>query len=208
MSSTNPNPPPAHSHKPPHIVIIGGSITGLTLALALSHARIPFTLLDRQPSLTHRPGASIAFFPNGARILDQLGVFAPLWEHTVPITAVHEHDERGALFRTKTGDVYEWLKRRTGFGVPFLCRKVVLEMLCAAVGERGSGRVLTGKRIVGARATKEGVSVVCESGEVYEGDVLAGCDGVNSLVRREMWRVAGEELGVRGVPEGETPLEG
>jgi len=36
--------------------------------------------------------------------------------------------------------------------------------------------------------------VVCEDGERYGGDVVVGCDGVNSIVRSEMWRICEEEM--------------
>lgn len=34
------------------------------------------------------------------------------------------------------------------------------------------------------------VVVLCENGTAYSGDILVGCDGVNSTVRQALWRVA------------------
>ncbi|KAM0598593.1 hypothetical protein ACHAP1_002353 [Verticillium nonalfalfae] len=39
----------------------------------------------------------------------------------------------------------------------------------------------------------DGVVVHCQDGTIVAGDVLVGCDGVNSLVRREMWRLSEQD---------------
>jgi flavin-dependent dehydrogenase len=46
------------------------------------------------------------------------------------------------------------------------------------------------KRISSVDHTESGVTVTCEDGTSISGDVLIGCDGVHSVVRREMWRLA------------------
>jgi FAD dependent monooxygenase len=56
-------------------LIIGGSVAGLTLAHMFSQASINYTLLEARDTISPQLGASIVIMPNGARILDQLGVF-------------------------------------------------------------------------------------------------------------------------------------
>lgn len=50
-------------------------MAGLTLAHALYHSDIDFVVLEAHEEIAPQVGASIVIFPNGARILDQLGVF-------------------------------------------------------------------------------------------------------------------------------------
>lgn len=50
-------------------------MAGLTLAHALYHSDIDFVVLEAHDEIAPQVGASIVIFPNGARILDQLGVF-------------------------------------------------------------------------------------------------------------------------------------
>lgn len=38
--------------------------------------------------------------------------------------------------------------------------------------------------------SEHGVTVTCEDGTSYQGDILAGADGVRSKIREEMWRLA------------------
>lgn len=61
--------------KPFKVIIVGGSIAGLSLAHCLDRAGIDYVVLDRQLDLAPQLGASIGIMPNGARILDQLGLF-------------------------------------------------------------------------------------------------------------------------------------
>jgi len=49
-------------------------------------------------------------------------------------------------------------------------------------------KVLAGKRVGEIEHTPKGVTVHCKDGSTFDGDVVAGADGVHSLVRREMWR--------------------
>lgn len=57
------------------MVIVGGSIAGLSLALALERSGIDFVVLEAHPTIAPQAGASIAVLPSGARILDQLGCY-------------------------------------------------------------------------------------------------------------------------------------
>lgn len=57
------------------VLIAGGSIAGLVLANMLQQLGIDFLVLEAYPEIAPQVGASIGFFPNGNRILDQLGLF-------------------------------------------------------------------------------------------------------------------------------------
>ncbi len=62
-------------------IIVGGSIAGLTLAHAFEQAGIEYELLERRDDIAPNLGATHFIWPNGATILDQLG----LWENMKPI---------------------------------------------------------------------------------------------------------------------------
>jgi 2-polyprenyl-6-methoxyphenol hydroxylase-like FAD-dependent oxidoreductase len=64
--------------RPCHILIAGGGVAGLTLALALEKHNISYTLLESYPNLIPKVGAGICLLPNGLRILDQLGCYEDL----------------------------------------------------------------------------------------------------------------------------------
>lgn len=63
-------------------------------------------------------------------------------------------------------------------------------------------RVLVHKRVVGIETTNGGVLVKTQDGDSFAGDIIAGCDGVHSSVRREMHRL-GTEKSPNYFPKGE-----
>ena len=57
------------------VIIVGGSVAGLTLAHAFDSAGIEHVVLEARDAIAPKGGASIVVQANGARILDQLGVY-------------------------------------------------------------------------------------------------------------------------------------
>lgn len=84
----------------PHfkVIIVGGSITGLTLAHSLHKIGVDFTILEKRATVTPQEGASVGILPNGARVLDQLGLYGLVEEATAPLGATHIHFPDGFHF--------------------------------------------------------------------------------------------------------------
>lgn len=78
------------------VVIVGGSIAGLSLALMLERNGIDFVILEAYGSIAPQVGASFGALPNGLRILDQLGCYESVLkmaEH--PVDTLHFNDSQG-----------------------------------------------------------------------------------------------------------------
>jgi 2-polyprenyl-6-methoxyphenol hydroxylase-like FAD-dependent oxidoreductase len=56
------------------VIIIGGSVAGLTLANILERYGIEYILLEKYNDIAPQLGASIGILPYGSMVLDQLGV--------------------------------------------------------------------------------------------------------------------------------------
>lgn len=84
----------------------------------------------------------------------------------------------------------QWTSR---FGLKFaaLERTQLLEILYTHLPDKS--RVLTSKGVV--RITPHGnkMSVTTADGDEFQGDLVVGADGVHSVTRREMWRIANIE---------------
>lgn len=78
------------------VIIVGGSIAGLSLALMLEKNGIDFVVLEGYPDIAPQVGASIGVLPNGLRVLDQLGCYEKVIE-----TA--EHSVNKVVFRDSQG---------------------------------------------------------------------------------------------------------
>lgn len=57
------------------VLIVGGSVSGLSLALMLEHFGIDYLLLEAHSTVAPQLGASLGLLPGGLRILDQLGCY-------------------------------------------------------------------------------------------------------------------------------------
>jgi 2-polyprenyl-6-methoxyphenol hydroxylase-like FAD-dependent oxidoreductase len=79
------------------IIIVGGSVTGLTLANMFERFDIDYILLEAYPEIAPQLGASIGMMANGNRILDQLGMYDDLEDivgHEPHLVATREPDGR------------------------------------------------------------------------------------------------------------------
>lgn len=178
-----------NTKSPFHVIIIGGSIAGLTLAHLLTSLSISFTLLEARSTLAPQLGASIGIFPNGARILDQLSLFSIVTKEIEPVQIGYNRlgKEARELFST---DFAKLFIKRHGYPMAFLDRKRILEILWDGLPEAVKGDVKVGKKVVSVEDTGEGVRVTTQDGEVFPGHLAAGADGVWSVTRKEMWRHA------------------
>lgn len=68
------------------VIIVGGSIGGLTLAHCLQSVGIDHIVLEKSSSPAPQIGASIGILPNGARILDQLQLWSEVENYIEPLS--------------------------------------------------------------------------------------------------------------------------
>jgi 2-polyprenyl-6-methoxyphenol hydroxylase-like FAD-dependent oxidoreductase len=168
------------------VLIAGGGIAGLTLALTCRQIGIDAKVFEavREP----RPlGVGINLQPNAVRELDELGLMEMLPEIGI---ATREW----GLFSTRGLEIWaEPRGREAGYRWPqFSVHRGELQMrlLAAARARLGSEAVVTGARVAGWEAAENGVAVRLETDEgerVEHGRVLIGADGLHSAVRARLW---------------------
>jgi 2-polyprenyl-6-methoxyphenol hydroxylase-like FAD-dependent oxidoreductase len=79
------------------VIIAGGSLVGLTTAVALEKAGINYLLLEKREIAPHL-GASISIHPHTQRVMEQLGVWSEIKAGVVPLENRQHYDENGNLF--------------------------------------------------------------------------------------------------------------
>ncbi|EME38708.1 hypothetical protein DOTSEDRAFT_180559 [Dothistroma septosporum NZE10] len=171
------------------VIIAGGGIAGLTLANALEKAGIDFILLEARSVIDPQVGASIGLSSASMRVFDQFGAAQAIIDETAPITTMKHHRKDGSLIMPAS-TAAEILKERFGYCISFLDRQLVLRALAETV--ESEEKVLPNKRVKSIEHRDANATVYCEDGTSYDGDLVIGCDGVNSKVRSEMWRIAGQ----------------
>jgi 2-polyprenyl-6-methoxyphenol hydroxylase-like FAD-dependent oxidoreductase len=93
------------------VIIVGGGIGGLTLANALERVDIDYVLLERRNEFAPQVGASIGIMSNGARILDQLGIFKELEKNMEPLHWNTDKFDNGQLMFPAT-DLPQFMEKR------------------------------------------------------------------------------------------------
>ncbi|KAJ5787609.1 hypothetical protein N7457_002599 [Penicillium paradoxum] len=162
------------------VIIVGGSIAGLTLAHSLSQANIDHIVLEKRAEIAPQEGAFIGIWPNGAQILDQLGLYASLEKLTAPLSRMHLSFPDGFSFSSL---LPKTIHKR--FKYP-----IVLEVLFGSYPDKS--KIITGKKVSEVRLLGDSASVVTDDGSVFKGDLIVGADGIHSRIRSEMWRLADE----------------
>ncbi|KAH8810054.1 hypothetical protein F5882DRAFT_99982 [Hyaloscypha sp. PMI_1271] len=176
-------------------IIVGGSVAGLTLAHMFSKAHINYTLLEARDDISPQLGASIVIMPNGARILDQLGIFGDMKDDFVTKmsrTFVRRSD--GRLVSCN-----EWprmVEEKLGYQVSICERRMFLGSLYEQLEDKS--RILLEKKVVDIKHERDGVVVRCQDGSEFRGDLVIGADGIHSRTRVEMQRFA-EKMGPKGL---------
>ncbi|KAL2824224.1 hypothetical protein BDW59DRAFT_147668 [Aspergillus cavernicola] len=184
MSATRPQKGPVR------VLIVGGGIAGLSLALALEHAPvdIEYLLFEAKDTLSPEVGASIGLAPNGSRILDQLGVYQDLEKLLEPVASAGLHDAQGRCLTGDRADWFQLIPKRMSYPVAFLERRDLLKILAAHI--RRKECIFTGKKVGNIEQNDGKAVILCTDGTSYRGDLIVGADGIHSTTRSEMWKAA------------------
>jgi 2-polyprenyl-6-methoxyphenol hydroxylase-like FAD-dependent oxidoreductase len=171
------------------IIVIGGGISGLTLALSLHEFGIPCRVFESAPAFK-RLGVGINLQPYGVRELSQLGLLPALRTHSVEPCEMNYYNRFGQLvFSEPRGQSagYQWPQLS-------LHRGDFHQVLVDAVQERlGPDAITLNRQCAGVEQDDAGVTVhfVDATGRQTQpsvrGSVVIGCDGFHSAIRRQLF---------------------
>src|SRR4051812_21422829 len=162
------------------ILIIGGGIGGLTLALSLHQAGIPCRVYEAAPEIKAL-GVGINLLPHAMREYTELGLQENLAAVAVETKEFCYYDRFGHfIYKEPRGKFagYDWPQLS-------IHRGDLHRVLLDAVGKRlGPEAFVTGKQCVAFSQTQSGVRVDFSDGTNAEGAAAIGCDGIHSAVRK------------------------
>jgi 2-polyprenyl-6-methoxyphenol hydroxylase-like FAD-dependent oxidoreductase len=176
------------------IIIVGGGIGGLTLALALHEAKIPCRIFESAPAIK-AVGVGINLLPHATKELAALGLEAALARVAI--------ETKDATFFNRFGQLIyqEPLGRAAGYDQPqFSIHRGDLQMvlLDAFRGRAGHDRIVTNHHCLGVEQDQAGVSVTFSDGptgsarSTVRGRAAIACDGINSAIRKQLFPDEGE----------------
>lgn len=167
------------------ILIIGAGIGGLTAALALQRAGFAVSVYDQVPELGE-VGAGVTITPNACHALNYL-LGEDLVEAIchVPASGAIKHFKSGVtLIDTERGDLP---KRTYGAHYCQVHRADLHDALADAVRANDPEALHVDSRFIGLDESDADITATFENGRTATGDVLVGCDGIRSEVRRVLW---------------------
>ncbi len=160
-------------------LVIGGGIAGPAAAMALQKAGIESVVYEAHPTSAEGIGVFLTLATNGVDALRTLGAETLAVTVGFPTTAIVLWNGRGkrlgaaeVSMTLDDGATGHTLKRAD---------------LYKAINDQAAGRDIRieyGKRLIAAENVDGGVRACFADGSDATGDILIGCDGIHSTVRR------------------------
>jgi 3-(3-hydroxy-phenyl)propionate hydroxylase len=168
------------------VLIAGGGPVGSTVALLLARAGVPVTLIERERGMVLDYRAS-TFHPPTLDLLEESGISAALLAMGLIAPTVQMRDRRA-------GKVAEFdlaaLRNDTRHPYRLQCEQFKLvDWLYGALAKIPGVEILFGHEVTGLAQNDDEVTVeTVHDGErmALKGDVLIGCDGGRSTVRKAL----------------------
>lgn len=163
----------------PHILIAGGGVGGLVLALALHARGIACTVFEAAEQVREL-GVGINTLPHAIGKLAALGLMEPLDAVAIRTRELRYLNRFGQLIRSEPRGLW------AGHAVPqfSIHRGRLHRVLWQAVGQRlAADTLLGGRRIASFTQDDAGVTAGFVDGTAARGDALIGADGIHSRVR-------------------------
>lgn len=157
------------------IIVIGGGIGGLAVAIALQRAGHEVEVLERATEFAE-VGSGLSLWPNALHALDVLGVGAQVRRRCTPVIDSAIRTSGGKRLARVDVDA---VRRRFG-PLVVLHRADLLEVLRAAVPPAA---LRTGVTVDSVRSD----GTVTHGDVVTRADLVVGADGIRSVVRRSVW---------------------
>jgi salicylate hydroxylase len=175
------------------ILIAGGGIGGLALALALARLGRASIVLERQAALS-AAGAGIQLGPNAVGALRGLGLAEALrpWVGEPEAIEVHAAASGRLLARLPLG---RWIADRHGAPYWAMHRGDLHRVLAEVAASEPLIEVRSGFEVASAMQSADEVNVEDDAGHAVSGPMLVGADGLWSAVRRGLAQGAPQPVG-------------
>ncbi len=164
------------------IVVIGGGIGGLALALALLERGLDVEVYEQAPELKE-VGAGVQISSNGTRVLYALGL-----EDALARVAVTP--SRREIRHWQTGETWNWFElgaaTRERYGTPHLMfhRGDLHGILAGAIRRKKRDAITLGRRCAAVTQNPDDAEIRFDDGTLVTAACVIGADGIHSQVRQ------------------------
>jgi 2-polyprenyl-6-methoxyphenol hydroxylase-like FAD-dependent oxidoreductase len=173
------------------VLVAGGGIGGLSLALSLHAAGVDSVEVLEASSQIDELGVGINVLPHAVRELTELGLSDSLADAglaTAEFAMFNKHGQRVWAEPRGLAAGYRWPQYSIHRG------RLAGVLHRAFLNRLGAERLHVGRRVVGYEQDATSVTVTLAGSRTIEGDALVGADGVHSAVRAQLYPSEGAPL--------------
>jgi FAD-dependent urate hydroxylase len=167
-------------HGKGRVTVVGAGIGGPVVAMYLKRAGFHVELVEARASEADGEGAFLGVAPNGMSALEPLGLAELVAARGHAVSAFELTNGAGKLLGRidRSADA-----ERLGHSLMMVRRGELHVLLARAARERGVS-LSYGKQLVELESSRAGVAAHFADGTALSSDVLIGCDGLRSTVRK------------------------
>ena len=167
----------------PDVLIVGGGVGGLTLALSLHQAGISCRVFEAAPEVLPL-GVGINLLPHAMRELSELGLAEILATHAIETRELCFYSRHGQfIFKEPRGRFadYDWPQLS-------IHRADLHRALLEATRQRlGVDAVRLDHRVTKVDQDAGSVTIQFDNAPPQPGKIAVGCDGIHSALRRQLY---------------------
>ncbi|KAF9898248.1 hypothetical protein BX616_004291, partial [Lobosporangium transversale] len=149
--------------KKPHVLIVGGGLAGLLLAILLDRQGVTYDIYERASKI-RALGAVMSLNANILPAFQQLGLYDELMQVSFPSAGFVISKSNNEHITSLSIDNEQELRR------------IAPE------------RIHLNKKVTSIAQDDDSVTITCADGTSYTGDILVGADGAYSGVREELYK--------------------
>ena len=164
------------------VLIVGGGVGGLALALSLHQAGISSRVFEAVPAILPL-GVGINLLPHAMRELSELGLQDALAARAIETRELAFYSRHGQFIYKEPRGLF------AGYDWPQLSihRADLHDVLRTAVRQRlGDDAVQLGHRCIQVDQDANGVTLHFDKAQPQSGKLVVGCDGIHSALRRQL----------------------
>ncbi|KAG0079816.1 hypothetical protein BGZ93_008401 [Podila epicladia] len=185
VSTAKPRPPltpeEEENMKKPTVLIVGAGLGGLTLAILLHKAKIPFFVYERAHAVKHL-GSAMSLGPPVTNLFKQLGIFDEF--QAMGKLSLYNYVYKHDLTHDFTLD-FSGRQKIAGSEGYIIARPDMYDLLWRQIPRE---RIHMGKKFLSFLQNSDGVMIRFSDNTTIHGDILVGADGAHSAVRQRLFQ--------------------